>query len=324
MTKTTIHSSEKDKEEFIQYSIDKVYFYIESKFWSKLTVKRVQNWMKNFESIDEKYCAARLLDRFVFYSEDDTIRLLDYGINEIFIRKEYLRKEQEEDFLIEEAELKKVKEDFLGRTGLLPLSEGNPTDSSFEMARKISSELGFPEGQVISPTEFDSDINKRYDQIIILDDFIGTGDQIIDFWNYSDINFNGVKRKLYEISKILTNTSFHYLCLVSTKEGLDRFYSEDLHHDKTLSISCCEILKEKFRIFNGTVYFDEGEVEECQKIIKALCERKNINFLGFRRKDYAIAFHHGIPDASLPLFYEQNENWNYLIRNKKTKEYAGV
>ncbi|WP_294824185.1 hypothetical protein, partial [uncultured Flavobacterium sp.] len=57
-----ISSTQMDKhkiEEFSSYALKKVYFYIESKFWSKLDIPILRNWLNNFKTVEEKYCASK-------------------------------------------------------------------------------------------------------------------------------------------------------------------------------------------------------------------------------------------------------------------------
>ena len=100
-------------EEFNSYALDKVYFYIESNFWSKPNVKELQNWLNNFILPEEKYCALKLLDRFVYYSEEDIIRLMNFGLNEKIFKRYALKLEKESSFLLTEEDIIKAKKTFL-------------------------------------------------------------------------------------------------------------------------------------------------------------------------------------------------------------------
>jgi len=313
------------KSEFIHYAIEKVYFYIDSNFWSKLNVTRVQRWMNNFTTLDEQYCAAKLLDRFVYYSEEDTIQLLKHGLNDLFIREEFLCLEEETDFQLGDSQFDDLKNSYIKETAIMPLSEGNPTESSHAIARILSNEIGFPESNILNPQSMELEYIKKFKRILIVDDFVGTGDQIIEFWNFFDVCVDGNNVKMFELARDIEEIRIEYFCLVVTEEGYKRFYSEELAHDKSLNIRYCEMLKEKFKIFGAkSVYFNQDEIEDCKKILEKLVLSKGINLSGWRGLDYAIAFHHCIPDASLPLFYEKQEDWNYLIRNKTTQEHVEI
>ncbi len=317
--------TEIEKLDFIQYAIDKVYFYIDSKFWSKLTIQKLQRWLNNFNTIDEKYCAAKLLDRFVYFSEADIIQLLKFGLNEIFLKAQYLKKEIESDFKVSSDELNKLKSKFIEETAILPLGEGNLTDSSNAIARYLCNEIGFSEEHVLNPIALESKKIQKFKRVLIIDDFVGSGDQIIEFWSQQDITFDGGKHKMFEIADILKEVKFEYFCLVVTEEGYNRFYSDKLKHDKSLVIRYCEMLTSRFKVFgDSSAYFSSEEMEECKLVLQNITKKNGLELEGWRNLDYAIAFHHCIPDASLPLFYEKSETWNYLIRNKKTKEHVDI
>ncbi|MCO6499361.1 MAG: hypothetical protein J5I47_03170 [Vicingus serpentipes] len=317
--------TDNEKLEFYNHATEKVYFYIESKFWSKLTNNQFQKWLNNFKSIDEKYCAAKLLDRFVYYSEEDIIQLLKYGVHELLIRINHINVEVKNDFNTQETVLSTLKNNFIENTAFIPLNSGNPTESGNVIASYLCKEHGIPEGNVLDAMKLTSDVISKYQNIIIVDDFIGSGDQIINFWSYDDVILDGNQIKMYEIANKHQEIKFKYFCLVTTEEGYNNFYSEGLHHDKRLDIVYCEKLKPKFKIFGEkSVYFDNSEKDNYKNIIDNICKVNGINLLGHKGLDYAVAFHHNIPDASLPLFYEQKESWNYLFRSKLTKELTNV
>lgn len=309
------------KEDFIEYALDKVYFYIESKFWSKITIKQVKLWMQNFIDLNEQYCAAKLLDRFVYYSEEDIICLLKYGLKEVIFNELQLTHEIESNFNITENELFAKWEQFKAQTALIPMGKGL-TDSSKHIARYFCNDIGFPESNVIDSNNIDSNFIKKFKRVLMIDDFLGSGDQLIEFWNYQDITIDGYQKKMFELPAQFEQISFDYFCLVATEEGLERFFSEELDHNKGLKIINCEVLKKKFKIFGqNSVYFTEEEMHDCKQILQKVSERCGTKLLGHNDMDYAIAFHHCIPDTSLPIFYEENAKWHYLIRSKKTRTY---
>ncbi len=315
--------SNREKEEFIQFALDKVNFYIESKFWSKFEIPQLRLWLSNFASLDEKYCAACLLDRFVYYSETDIIRLLKYGVMEKYVRTQILEHETKNDFLTSELAIEGIKNDFFSDTSIMPLTAGNPSESSYTIARYLSLEIGINELNIINPLNIDSNYLSKFKRVLIVDDFIGSGEQIIDFWNTQDIQIDNQPSKMYELAARYKNIEFSYFCLVATEEGIKTFYDEDSVHNKNLKIVFCEKLSDKFKIFgNRSVYFTIDEIEECTEILGNLCRTKGIGLKGYNGLDYAIAFHHDVPDATLPLFFECNDSWNYLLKNKKTKEHA--
>ncbi|MEC4084643.1 phosphoribosyltransferase-like protein [Myroides odoratimimus] len=309
-------------EDFIKYSLQKVYFYIESSFWSKLDNNILHTWLNNFESLDERYCAAKLLDRFVYYSEKDTIRLLDFGLNEIILKRYICKEEISSKFQLSNKDIIRIKNVFYEKCAFLPLtsmSNTNVSESSYAIARCLTNDININEDKILDNNNLSSENLKKINNIIIFDDFIGTGNQILNYWNYGKLTLDGKSISPKELKNKFPDIEIEYFCLVCTEEGLDNFYSENLNVG--LKITFCEKLSSKYKVFgSSSVYFDNDEVEKCKKTLENLCAKRNIDLLGYNGHDYAIAFHHSMPDTSLPLFYKEEEFWNPLFKNKKTKK----
>lgn len=307
-----------EKDDFVKYALQKVHFYIESKFWSKLDNDTLNKWLNNFKTTDQKYCAAKLLDRLVYYSEEDIVRLLEFGFNELVLKRYILNIELANDFEVPNVELIKFRTEFYSKSVVVPLlSNKNPSESSLAMTRYLTNDLGFPEGNILDITNLFSEVLKNAKNLIIIDDFIGSGTQIFDFWNITKMKIDNVEYTINNIKSLYPELEIEYLCLVCTEEGYLNFHTKN--SAVGLRITYCEKLANKFRVFGSTsVYFDKDEVEENKSIIEELCDSNGINLLGYQGLDYAIAFHHDIPDSSLPIFYKQTKNWNPLFRNKKT------
>lgn len=306
---------------FNRDAMQKVYFYNESGFWSKPNPIELRNWLSNFQSLKEEYCALKLLDRFVYYSEADIIRLIEYGLNEKIIKR-YIRKiEQENDFLLSNEKLIEVRDSFLKHLYFIPLNTGNLSQSSLAMIRHLTVNIGFPEERILDPNNLDSNILNNCKNLVIIDDFIGSGKQISDFWNDNRISLDGQKLFPYQLKEKLQGIQIEYFCLVCTQEGHDNFkYDYEIGRRNDLIITYSEMLTNKFKVFSkDSIYFENDEIEECKDILTELCSDKKIELLGYQGLDYAIAFHHSIPDCSLPLFFTNNSEWNYLFRNKKTE-----
>ncbi len=310
----------KNKEDFNTYARDKVYFYIESGFWSKPKMKDLQRWLGNFKSTQEKYCALKLLDRFVYYSEEDIIRLINFGIYEKIFKRYALKLEKESGFCLTNDDFLIEKKNFLNNAYFVPLQTGNLSQSSLVMARYLTIDIGISENKVLDTNCLNSDILNNCNNLIILDDFVGSGKQINDFWNFTKANLDGKDILFNRLKEIFPNMEVEYFCLVCTQEGYENFkYDHEIDKRNDLMVTYGELLGSRFKIFGeNSVYFDSEEIERCKNIIEGICYQNKIDFLGYEGLDYAIAFHHGIPDCSLPLFYTNNKSWKYLFRNKKT------
>ena len=304
-------------EEFNDYAHKKVYFYIESNFWSKLDITILRNWLNNFKTPDEKYCAAKLLDRFVYYSEADIISLLNYGLYELILKRKVLEIEFKTSFSVRNEDLMEIRNNFFSSTLILPLLQDNLSESSLAMLRYLTNDLGFPEQNILNNRNLNSDVFSKARNLIIVDDFIGTGNQLLQFWNQTKIKVEGEEIIVNRLKSKFPNIDIEYLCLVCTEEGYSNFHAEN--YDVPLRITYCEMLENKFKVFGkDSVYFTNDEVEACRIVLEELCKKNDLDLLGYNSLDYAIAFHHSIPDSALPLFYKKTSSWRPLFKNKKT------
>lgn len=303
---------------FNDYALNKVYFYIESKFWSKLDIDTLHGWLHNFKSLEEKYCAFKLLDRFVYYSEEDIVRLIDYGLNELVLKKKIFDYEVSTDFKGTNEDLLKIKSDFYDNSCILPLLTDNLSESSLAMIRYLTNDLSYPESKVLDINNIKSNDLKNVKHLIIIDDYIGSSNQLHTFWNFTKIRVDNEEIITKRLKSKFPNLEIEYFCLVCTENGFLNFTSKNMD-DVPLKISYCEMLTDKYKVFGAdSIYFDNNEIEECKNILDNICQKNKIDFLGYESLDYAIAFHHSIPDSSLPLFYKQTSDWNPLFKNKKT------
>lgn len=313
-------TSEEKMNDFISHAAEKFFFYIEEDFWSKPTMEEINNWLKNFDKIEEKYCAARLLDRFVFYSEKDLVRLMEFGLYEKIIKRYLLQEEKKNDFQLTNDDVQTLKNVIKEGLYFIPLQVRNLSESSLAMLRYLTVDLGFNEDKILDVNNLESNKLKNCTNIIIIDDFIGSGKQITDFWSFGQGRLDGNPILIHSLKDKFPSIDFEYFCLVCTEEGKSNFSENyEIGFRTDLRITFGEILDRKFKVFsNESTYFDSDEKEKCKNILQELCSRKNVELLGYKGLDYAVAFHHSIPDCSLPLFSTNSDQWNYLFKNKKT------
>lgn len=85
-----------------------------------------------------------------------------------------------------------------------------------------------------------------------------------------------------------------------------------------LKIEVCETLTDEQRVFSTNSRFFESQDEKDRAIdyLQKLLKDKQISLTGYAGLDYAVAFHHNIPDWSLPLFHKRRSNWRPLVMRK--------
>ena len=295
----------------------KIGFYISTGRWDNISAAQLNAWLGNFDEEGQKWAYA-LLNNFIYYPARDVKQLCRYGLTKVIFRAELQEVDRNQDFCCTDNALRQELVDRIRDTRFVPLlSEGNPTESGNAIARVYTTLDLINERQVIRPDEILACIAKKScKRFLLVDDFMGTGEQLRSFWNqpFSWLKVNKHDMSLSQISAKYKDTSFDYLVLVATAPGLQ--YVENLVPG--LSISFCEKLSEEYRIFgNDSIFFENADDRiACKTYLEHLCHRKNIGIAGYQGLDFAIAFNHGAPDSCLPLFWERNANWTPLFKRR--------
>ena len=265
-------------------------------------------WLANFPDDMGQYIAMQLLYRFIYYSERDVKRLLEHGLYKVFLYRTSVTWGKDSQFTMKAEKQRELGDQIIGGIMFTPLLDRNkPSESGNVLCRYLNRDLGISSEQICQPQDL-SDLQNKH--VVILDDFIGSGQQILDFWNLPKINGN-------RLSDLATTNGLEvtYLCLVATRYGLSRIGARNIH----LTVLTCETLEDNHRVFNvPSLYFGpQTQVESAKHYLFHLCRKHRIPLLGFRDLDYAVAFHHAVPDATLPLFWKETANWRPLMKRRR-------
>ena len=276
--------------------------------WSDVEPADLDLWLTNFPDDEGRYTAIQLVNRFIYYSEKDVKLLLEHGLFKMSLYNPALTWTRGKMFATTSVEQETFAKQFIAGTTFAPLLDRNkPSESGNVLCRYLNRDLNVSSTQICQPAEIASFTNRR---VIVVDDFIGSGQQIIDFWTLPKIGGKSLAR-----IAATNNLEITYLSLVATRYGLDRVS----RFTSGLNVITCEILEDSYRIFAvPSLYFGRGDqVAAAKQYLSKLCKTRNIQLLGFHKLDFAIAFHHSIPDATLPLFYKNTNQWKPLIKRRQ-------
>lgn len=139
-------------------------------------------------------------------------------------------------------------------------------------------------------------------KVLLLDDFIGSGNQARSKW-FSKVPIDKKKkRSLDDVSRKNPHLQFVYLALVGCKEG-----KEKIERTTPMKVIVGEELDEKFKCFSDVsiIYRDPDERREAKEVMekkgRMLCKYP----LGYDNMQLAIAFSHNTPDNSLPVIWKR-------------------
>lgn len=274
---------------------------IKSTIWPTQDKIRPRAWLNNFEESD-RGVASYLLDKFVFFSNHYTDRLLYKAYNDLISHFEGYA----------EADLLSVFQNIkvTPLEGELP----NPSDSGNLLCRKMRQSFNFAEANIVTPAQAVAFANDG-EFILFVDDFIGSGDQFLETWRR---NYLTEYPKSFCHIALDNGPTFVVLALVCTESALARINSE-LDH---VTVFSCHIVDERSSIFN--LQDCKYTFREIDAFLEKYCDRltpqeeyirNNREFLkyGYHRLGLLLGFEHSVPDATLPVFWSAGTgDWSPL------------
>jgi len=284
--------------------------------WSGITEGEVNDWLfHNFKDIEGRYFAIKILLHGLYYSENNLVELLRDGIyNKIIgqeIKAELLSKNNIH-IPHSETEAEVIKR--LKKTLFVPLSVSNkPSESGNAIIRYLNSKLGIASSNTYFYYNINLDNLSSYEKIIVVDDCLGSGNQIKNFWNYNP-EVQKLKEKAME-----AGVSFYYLLLIGNEDALS---SLQINGDLLgLRVIMCDRLQQENRVFNLSNTIWNGDNEELQAAITYFDKVESIFSvprLGYGKLDFAVFIHNSTPDWSLPIFWTENSDWKPLFKRKNS------
>lgn len=294
-------------------------FMLNQRQWSGLTSVNTDNWLRNFhdQPIEKQYYAYRLLTNLIYISENDIVDALRAGVNQCLSKQAILTKQKQNNFTLSAHTLSKISDECISKACFVPLLDrDSPHESGNNMSRSLVQEGIITDKQSVfikdAPLLFKEG---NYKQLVIVDDCVGSGDQLRGFWPNTIVEDNGIPMTIKSLCQKYDVTA-NYLTLfgyVKSVEKLKREFPE-------LNIFCVRELSEEHRVFSDTSYVWEDKEERDNAIayFEETVQNAGIQLLGYSQLDFAFIMHKTIPDWSLPMLWKKNANWELLLRRKNS------
>lgn len=228
-----------DKNEYVDNSKVFFDFLLHTHQWSNITPVEYAKWLSNFNDIpDGQYIACRLLNRFLYYSDKDIKKLLVDAINDVYSQQVVLPLQLSKDFSSLPSENEYEINEAIKRTLFIPLTPwGDPGASGLYIMRCIHNYYK-PRVQSCHVSEVIDSMSAPYDRIVIVDDFVGSGEQFADFWETAEIKDGTLLRDWCCSHQIQAN----YLALI----GYEKTLTELESRFSDINISFAEVLDESY------------------------------------------------------------------------------
>ena len=286
--------------------------------WSGVMQSDIKRWLDNFTGItlEEQRLVYKLLVNIIYFSETDMISVLKDGLyNKLFYRV-ILEAQIKSNFELTPDDLKKLITDEMETTYFIPLLDRNAPHESGNYILRLLVQHGIVKAQ---NSKFLSDLNvetRMFSRIVIVDDCVGSGDQIRGYWHKAKVDVEGENvMSLNQYCKN-QNVKVFYLVPFGYSDSIKRLQEVV----EGLEVICVRELSEEQRVFNYNSYVWDG-IEERQKafyFFEKYTRKRGIELRGYRDLDFAFIMHKTIPDWSLPLFWKESDKWKSLVRRKNS------
>ncbi|HWA54870.1 MAG TPA: hypothetical protein VG816_11915 [Solirubrobacterales bacterium] len=292
------------------FVLAKCRYFVDAQVWPRQTLFP-ELWLENFTEAEQPY-AVHLLNQFLFFCDPLVDALLLGGLLEL-------------SRLVSQPTLGNVQAtakwgDFL-KSAVVTFPTGEeprPTDSGHTFARKARQVLGFSELRILAPSEAIKYLMDRGPRpVLFLDDFLGTGRQFVATWT-RNLQVDGITTSFHTFSTQLAFSSY-YLPLIGTTDGV-RTVKEDC---PGVTLSPTHTIPPQYSaLVNDSLLWPIDHKENGQQVIKESSERAGIpdtegtsasDWQGYRKLGLCLGFEHGVPDATIPLFYWKKNNWKPLL-----------
>lgn len=253
-------------------------------FNGEIQSDEIDNWLKQFDA-SEIYYINRLLENFIYF---DTNR----------VRK-----------AVKSLHNKVIRNSNLDVSNIWFVPVGYVTKSGSVIAYYYRSVNKLGEGNFISSNDLNRISNKKNISIVFIDDYIGTGHQAKQVWEYV------LKPYFLQFS----NCKFFYCTLAGTDEGINFVIDNtkfEVMVDKIIHNNELPFHEESM-IFEDTI-----ERKKAEDIVKKYGDYLYPgNPLGYRNSQALIGFFYSTPNNTLPIFWSTNEKWHPLLpRNESYRD----
>ncbi|WP_146208101.1 hypothetical protein [Azospirillum sp. TSH64] len=281
--------------------LEKCIGFVDAQVWPLTHQLNPIAWLSNFSENETDY-ALCLLNSFVYYSEAMVNKMLRAAYQDLLIA-EFGHAGTQATAILSHFDKRMC---ITHVTGELP----NATDSGHLFARKARQVLGVPESKILYPQQAIAKLACHdVDYIIFVDDFLGSGKQFSNTWTRP---YNVGMDLSFELFSERSGAKFYYIPLVATEDGIENL-NELCPHVKICSAN---VLPSRYSVFDqNTIIWPEYLKDGASNFVKTASERAGYgNGEGFAGFGFQIAFSHGVPDATLPLFWSEENGWKPLIR----------
>lgn len=292
---------------------------IQAGFWRGISTQDLDRWCNEFETPKEQELLSFLLDSLVFRSQNQITglihQLFDVQLSNYIDWKNDLAPDARYTSLFEILCLpypmhidEKIR--------LVPVIKmDDPPTKSGPLIARVLNKHKVNNQYMCWPWDTKKLSSADLIYTIFFDDFIGTGEQFVEFFN------NLITNQIIDEN----NSIYYYIAFSGTQSGID--YIERTTKG-LVKVCVAETIKESNKFFSGfSVRYEEFEkhlpitldeyVTSLKDTYLEFLKKKKIrnkDKFGFGNLELTHVFSHGTPNGTLPIFWSSNSEYHALFQ----------
>ena len=287
----------------------KLEFFRDVNLWPGTATLDPIGWLANFYP-EEKPYALNLLNVFLYYSEP--------MVNGLFLSAFRQLSATITDAAAGPSDAADRWRSFAteARATYVEGEQPRATDSGHIFVRKARQIARLGETQIDGPAPtLSAWLRHNTTPILLLDDFVGSGNQMRATWEREYSVDDGMTYSFAMASS--AGADIRYLPLIATTRGMDRLNA----HCPGLSVMPVHLLDQRYSLISGdSILWPPSLKGGAMRFLRraseraGICQRLGADWCGFHDLALPLAFYHSVPDATLPLYFWEEEGWRPLIR----------
>ena len=289
-------------EEFVQ---KKAEYFVDVQLWPRETKLDWRGWLSNFKD-HEKDHAIHLLNAFLYYSGELTDELFKAAFQQLSRRIVPING----PYVAAQAAWRQFRSDLIVThvTGEIP----NNTDSGYRFAGKARHVLKIDENNIMGSAAV---LQRLTDEgprpVLFVDDFVGSGDQFVKTWRRDAELLDGSLLSFKRFAGV-SGSSFYYCPLICGSKGCEGIEKEC----PEVVLSPAHFLSDRYSALSDeSIVWPDHLRSSAYDFLQTASSRAGItDWMGYQDQALTLAFEHGVPDATLPIYYQDENGWTPLIK----------
>lgn len=293
--------------------IDKINKYVEFRWWDGVDKRNIAGWLKNFS--DKTEIGELILNNVILYSDEQLRSYTRCIVSEI--QADIYRQDVEKNKCYQDDEYyNELWQESCKNMRIMPAAISQDAGSSaYEVVRRYREFFNFD--IVSSIDEIPSLLSNQSQEIVFVDDFSGTGNQMKEFLG-NIITIDGNEYRLGDLPNKFSNVKITVALYVIHNDALQLLMAEF----PKVKVRYIDLIDDGLDFLNSeSIIYKSISDEKKSDIIKYISEKKNelVNSAEFYekmqkyQKNIPVVFQKRCPNNALILLFAKTDGWKNLF-----------